>query len=254
MMGVSGGRFPTRRGLVTGGASGIGLAVAKVLLAEGAYVVLLDIDRRGLDQASTSLGCPIVQCDISDEAQVRAAVGTASEAVEGEIDLLVNAAGVYRITPLLEIESKDWGEVLDVNLRGTFLTAKEVVAGLRAAERGGSVVNVASTAAFVGDATEPAGHYNASKGGVLALTRQMAVEWARYRVRVNAVCPGLIDTPMLRLMDDPERGGRYLDARVPLRRLGTAEEVAEAVLFLSSGAASYITGAALTVDGGATAL
>jgi NAD(P)-dependent dehydrogenase (short-subunit alcohol dehydrogenase family) len=248
------GRFTGRRSLVTGAASGIGLAVARALRAEGASVVMLDIDRAGLEAVSDSLACTLLACNVSDDVQVAAAVAAASEALGGKLDLLVNAAGVYRVAPLIELEAKDWNEVVDVNLRGTFLVAKDVVARLAASGTGGTIVNLASTAALVADAAEPAGHYTASKGGVVALTRQMAVEWARYGVRVNAVCPGVIDTPMLRLMDDPQSGQRHLEASVPLQRLGTADEVAQAVLFLSSEAASYITGAALIVDGGATAL
>lgn len=247
-------RFAARRSLVTGAASGIGLAVARALLAEGASVALLDIDRAGLQAAGDTVPGPILECDVSDELQVTAAIGAASEALGGNVELLVNAAGVYRVAPLVDLEAKDWNEVVDVNLRGTFLVAREVVARLDPDGTGGTIVNLASTAALAADATEPAGHYTASKGGVIALTRQMAVEWAHRGVRVNAVCPGVIDTPMLRLMDDPQRGRRYLEASVPLRRLGTADEVAQAVLFLGSEAASYITGAVLTVDGGATAL
>jgi NAD(P)-dependent dehydrogenase (short-subunit alcohol dehydrogenase family) len=251
---MTAGRFSERRGLVTGAASGIGLAVAKGLVAEGAPVALLDIDRGGLEEAKGSLACTSLACDVSDESQVADAVRAASEALGGDIDLLVSAAGVYRVAPLVELGTKDWDEVIDVNLRGTFLVAKEFVARLRSSGIGGTIVNLASTAALVADAAEPAGHYTASKAGVVGLTRQMAVEWAPYGVRVNAVCPGVIDTPMLRLMDEPQEGRRYLETSVPLRRLGTADEVAEAVLFLSSQAASYITGVALTVDGGATAL
>ena len=109
---------------------------------------------------------------------------------------------------------------------------------------------MASTAALVADPSEPAAHYNASKAGVVALTKQLAVEWAPDGVRVNAVAPGVIDTPMLRMMDDPQAGRAYLDARVPLRRLGRAEEVAEVVVFLASARASYMTGATVVVDGG----
>jgi NAD(P)-dependent dehydrogenase (short-subunit alcohol dehydrogenase family) len=251
---MTAGRFSERRALVTGGASGIGLAVAKGLVAEGAPVALLDVDRGGLEEAKASLACTSVAGDVSDESQVADAVRAVSEALGGDIDLLVNAAGVYRVAPLVELEAKDWDEVIDVNLRGTFLVAREFVARLRSSGIGGTIVNLASTAALVADAAEPAGHYTASKAGVVALTRQMAAEWAPLGVRVNAVCPGVIDTPMLRLMDDPQEGRRYLETSVPLRRLGTADEVADAVLFLSSQAASYITGIALTVDGGATAL
>jgi 3-oxoacyl-[acyl-carrier protein] reductase len=115
-------------------------------------------------------------------------------------------------------------------------------------------VNFASTAALVADAAEPSAHYNSSKAGVLALTRQMAVEWAPHGIRANAVCPGVIDTPMLRLMDDPATGRAYLDSGVPLHRLGTADEVAAVAVFLASSDASYLTGTAVTVDGGSTAI
>ncbi|HEX7246756.1 MAG TPA: SDR family oxidoreductase, partial [Actinomycetota bacterium] len=149
-----------------------------------------------------------------------------------------------------------WNEVIDTNLRGTFVVAQEFRRQLRASTpttEQASVVNMASTAALVADRGEPAAHYNASKAGVEALTKQLAVEWAHEGVRVNAVAPGVIDTPMLRMMDDPQAGRAYLDARVPLRRLGRADEVAEVVVFLASARASYITGATVVVDGGVTA-
>ncbi|HXF74230.1 MAG TPA: SDR family NAD(P)-dependent oxidoreductase [Actinomycetota bacterium] len=245
-------RFEGRRALVTGGASGIGLATARLLREEGSAVALLDRAEAALRRAAEELSAEGVVADVSDPAAVPASVERAADALGGPVDVLVNAAGIYRIAPALDLRPEGWDEVLDVNLRGSFLVAREVARRLREARRGGAVVNVSSIAGLIADAGEPAAHYAASKAGVLALTRQLAAEWAPFGIRVNAVCPGVIRTPMLRLMDDPEAGHAYLQARVPLRRLGEPEEVAAAVAFLASEEASYVTGAFLVVDGGVT--
>jgi NAD(P)-dependent dehydrogenase (short-subunit alcohol dehydrogenase family) len=247
------GRMAGRRALITGGAGGIGLACARRLLAEGAEVVLLDRSADALSSAA-GIGAAPVACDIRDPGAVAAAVARAAGLLNGPADVLVNSAGVYRIAPLLDLTPGEWDDVLAVNLRGTFLAGRAVAAALIAAGRPGAIVNISSTAGLVADATEPSAHYNASKAGVLALTRQMAAEWARYGIRANAVCPGVIDTPMLRMMDDPAAGAAYLRTGVPQGRLGSAEEVAAAIAFLASDDASYLTGAAVPVDGGVTAI
>jgi len=239
-----------RRALVTGGASGIGLAAVRRLAAEGARVVA--VDQR--PPPAGGPGVPYLTADVTRPDQVAATVNRAAALLGGPADVLVNAAGIYRIRPLLELTPAEWDETLAVNLRGPFLVGRAVAAALIDAGRPGAIVNIASTAALVADGAEPSAHYNASKAGVLALTRQMAVEWARHRIRVNAVCPGVIDTPMLRLMDDPAAGQAYLDRGVPLGRLGTASEVAAVIVFLASADASYLTATAIPADGGSTAI
>lgn len=246
MSGVEG-----RRALVTGGAGGIGGATAALLRRRGADVALLDLDVEATRRAADALGGYAVTADVREPAEIEVAVEEAAVALGGPPDLLVNAAGVYRIRPAIDLEPAEWDEVLDTNLRGSWLVARAVARRLVAAELPGTIVNLSSTAALVADRAEPAVHYNASKAGVIALTRQLAVELAP-NIRVNAVCPGFIDTSMLRMMDDPEAGRRILDETVPLRRLGRPEEVAELIAFLSSDEAGYVTGVAVPIDGGGT--
>ena len=226
-----------RRALITGGGSGIGAATAEVLRARGVTAVTLDL--RGGD----------VTADVRDEAAVADAVAEAAGLLGGAPDLFVAAAGVYRIEPFLTLTSAEWDDVHAINLRGVFVCGREVARAMVAAGTPGSIVNVASTAALQSDAGEPTVHYNASKAGVVALTRQMAVELAPHGIRVNCVCPGVIDTPMLRVMDDPD-AARFLRESVPMARLGGANEVAATIAYLASDDASYVTGAALPVDGG----
>jgi glucose 1-dehydrogenase len=246
--------FSGRRALVTGAASGIGLATAQHLHRNGAALALLDRRAEELDDIAARMNASRVTCDVVDPGSVERAVAAAEADLGGPIDVLVNAAGIYRIAQAIDLEVSEWNEVLDVNLRGSFLVARAVARSLIRARQGGSIVNLASTAALRADTSEPAAHYNTSKAGIVAVTRQMAAEWGPHGIRVNAVCPGVIDTPMLRMMDDPERGAEYLRSGVPLRRLGTPQEVAACIAFLASEQAAYVTGVALPIDGGATAL
>src|SRR5262245_18180814 len=156
------GRMGSRRALITGGAGGIGLACARRLLAEGAEAVLLDRRADALSAAASVRAAPVA-CDIRDPGAVAAAVARAAELLNGPADVLVNSAGGYKIAPLLDVTPGEWGEVMAVNLRGTFLAGRAVATALIAAVRPGAIVNISSTAGLVADASEPSAHYNASK-------------------------------------------------------------------------------------------
>jgi NAD(P)-dependent dehydrogenase (short-subunit alcohol dehydrogenase family) len=239
------GRFAGRRALVTGAASGIGAAVAMRLVDEGAGVAGLD---RAWDGQADDPGLTVrLTADVRDPEAVEAAIREAIEVLGGPPDVLVNAAGVYSVRPLLETSLAEWDEVLAINLRGTFLVATSAV---RAGLGPGSIVNLSSVAAFEGSTVAQSGAYRASKAAVSSLTRQMAVEWAGRGVRVVAVAPGVIDTPTVRLSGDHDGGRARLEASVPLGRLGTAGEVAAVVCFAASAEAAYLTGTVLVVDGG----
>ena len=235
--------------LVTGAARGIGLAVAKRFLADDWRVVLLDIEDDLLEKSVAALAEPdvtmAVTCDVSDAN----AVTTAFAAIErrfGRLDALVNNAGIAVFTPLMETSEADWNRVIKVNLTGPFLCSKAAVPLMR--ERGGgAIVNITSISGLRASTLRSA--YGTSKAGLAHLTKQLAVELASLGIRVNGVAPGPVDTAMAKAVHSPEIRADYHDA-IPLNRYGLEEELAEAVFFLCSDRASYITGQILAVDGG----
>jgi NAD(P)-dependent dehydrogenase (short-subunit alcohol dehydrogenase family) len=234
--------------LVTGAARGIGLATAKRFLADGWRVALLDIERQLLDDAVAALADPghtlAIHCDVSDAAAVADAIA-ALQARFGRLDALVNNAGIAVFAPLLETQDQDWNRVLAVNLTGPFLCTKAAAPLMR--EHGGAIVNITSISAVRASTLRSA--YGTSKAGLAHLTKQLAVELASLGIRVNAVAPGPVDTAMAKAVHSPEIRADYHDA-IPLNRYGLEEELAEAIFFLCSDRASYITGQILAVDGG----
>jgi 3-oxoacyl-[acyl-carrier protein] reductase len=244
--------------LISGGTSGIGLATAERLIEEGSRVFVAGLDDGEVSAAVAVLAqrgdAAGLACDVSVVAQAGRLVEAAERALGG-IDVLINNAGTARRDRFLDIAASDWDRILAVNLRGMFLVAQGV--SRRMAERGrGVIVNMSSTNGLAGEADYA--HYNASKGGVLQLTRTMAAELGRHGIRVNALCPGYIRTPLndaiSAQLGAEDFEAAYVAERIPLRRVGRADEVAAAYAFLASDDASFIHGAALVVDGGQLAV
>ena len=227
--------------VVTGGASGIGAASAARLGAEGATVITVDVTD-GADR----------QLDVRDEEAI-AALFADVVVQHSRVDIVVNAAGVAGGGPVHILDETEWDRVVDINLKGTFLVAKHAAIAMLPL-KSGSIVNIASIEGLEG--TEGGSSYNASKGGVVMLTKSIAIDYGRRGIRVNCICPGAIDTPMLRSIIDPDGMASYTERMREehlLGRFGQASEVAAAVAFLASDDASFITGHALVVDGGFTA-
>jgi NAD(P)-dependent dehydrogenase (short-subunit alcohol dehydrogenase family) len=243
--------------LVSGGTSGIGLATARRLLEEGCTVYVCGVAEDDTTAALAELGPlgPVAGsvCDVRFADQVRAMVD-AAETFTGGIEVLANNAGVAWREAFLDITVDHWDSMTAVNLRGMFLVAQEVSRRMVAGGRHGSIVNMASTNALGGEASYA--HYNATKGAVLQLTRTMAVELGPVGIRVNALCPGYIDTPLNRgiASDLPAFADEYARDNIPLGRAGTAQEVAAAYAYLASDDSSFVNGTAFVVDGGQLAV
>jgi 3-oxoacyl-[acyl-carrier protein] reductase len=243
------GRLEGKVALVTGGARGIGKAIALRLAAEGASVGLVDLMDSGSETArevQENTGVPTVffKADISKEEECKAAVA-AVEAALGPVDVLVNNAGITRDGLALTMTEADWDAVLTVNLKGAFLMSKAVLRGM-VKRRGGSIIGISSVVARRGNAGQV--NYSAAKAGMIGLTKSLAREVASRNVRVNAVAPGYIETEMTAAL--PEAARKALIDQIPLARIGSPEAVAAAVAFLAGDDSSFITGAVIPVDGG----
>ena len=242
---------PRSRVLITGAAAGIGLAIARRLARDGLALALNDKNSPALEAIAGELSDAGVEAtalpgDISDAAVIdRLALDA------GPVDGLVNCAGIYPVTSVMDLSADEWDRVLGINLRTPFLLSRAVARGMIAAGRGGSIVNISSTASVL--ARPGIAHYGASKAGLNQLTRVLAVELAPHAIRVNAILPGVIETETVAAALTTPAARQEMaakQARIPLGRLGTPEEIAEVAAFLLSPAASYSTGSLVTADGG----
>lgn len=240
--------------MVTGGASGIGKAIAELAAGQKCHVVIMDVNYEAAELvasklASTDCRCLAVTCDVRDPASVEQTVKQIEEEL-GPIDGLVTSAGVSRPSPAETMPMEKWATVLDINLTGSFLVCQAV--GRRMIERRtGSIVAISSVDGFGGHANRA--NYTASKFGIAGMVKSLAIDWGRHGVRVNAVAPGIVDTPLLRANLSADHVQGVMCDRVPMARLSTAEDQANVCLFLLSDAAAYVTGAVIPVDGGLTA-
>jgi len=248
------GSLAGRRAAITGAASGIGRAVATSFAAEGARLALLDKSAHGVTQLADELALPrgaerplAVPCDIRSGAAVNDAFGVIRSALGG-IDILVCCAGIREIADSLTITHEQWEQTIAVDLNGTFYCCQAAALAMSESGNGGVIINVASVTGLIGESERPA--YTAAKHGVLGLTKSLACDLAQYGIRVNAICPGLIRTPLTEgyFSDDSFLEG--LKAAIPLGTYGKPRQIADAAIFLASAHAEYITGIALPVDGG----
>lgn len=247
------GRLEGKSCLISGGAKGLGAAQARLFAREGARVTVGDVrDSDGAliveELRASGADSLFVRLDVTSEADWEGAIGAVMEAF-GALDVLVNNAGIYNRAPVADTTLEEWERVMDVNSTGVFLGTKHAIPAMRRSG-GGSIVNMSSVAGLVGSRTQTV--YNASKGAVRLLTKSTAVQYAADGIRANSVHPGVIETDMIQevIRTEEERATRM--SLTPIGRFGTAEDVANGVLFLASDEASYVTGAELVIDGGLT--
>ena len=244
-------KFANQTAIVTGAASGIGKATAQALAAAGAHVIVADIDTAGGEACAAALRAQghratFMRVDMTDPESI-AAFAASAQSQHGRIDVLVNAAGWGRTAPFLEGTPELWSKLVALNFVGPMTLTKALLPAM-IEHAGGRIVNVASDAGRVGSLGETV--YSGAKGGLIAFTKSLARETARHRINVNCVCPGPTDTPLMAAV--PDKVKEALIKAIPFRRLGKPEEVADAVMFLASNRASYITGQVLSVSGGLT--
>jgi NAD(P)-dependent dehydrogenase (short-subunit alcohol dehydrogenase family) len=244
-----------KRVLISGGSRGIGKATAQRFLEEESAVFFCGFDPKEVSTTLhelSSLGkIDGMSCDVSLEEEVNHLV-EAAEGFLGGLDVLINNAGIAWQENFLEITQANWDHIMAVNLRGQFLVAQAVARRMVAAGKGGVIVNMSSTNGLVGE--EQYAHYNASKGGILLLTKTMALELGKFDIRVNALCPGYILTPLNREIYPSQVVEAYIEEKIPLKRAGQPEDVAAAYAFLASEDAAFIHGTGLVIDGGQIAL
>lgn len=243
------GKLQDKVAIITGGASGIGAETAKLFVSEGAKVVLVDLNEekgKAFEAELKALNHDILflKANITSEEEV-ANVFKQTVDTFGKVDVVFNNAGIGRVHPSHDLEYSEWRNTVNVDLDGVFLVARESIREMLKTG-GGTIVNTASMYGWVGSPGSAA--YNAAKGGVVNLTRSLALEYAEQNIRVNALCPGFIDTPII-----PEENKQALSVATPMKRLGKPEEMAKGVLFLASDDSSYMTGNSLIIDGGYTA-
>ena len=243
-MGLSG-----KVALVTGGSRGIGFATAKILSENGAKIVITGKDKDRLEKSTLKISGSIgIIADIKNSKDVKNVVSKTIEKF-GKLDILVNNAGIFpKIKLLHEIDEDEWNEVLDVNLTGQFRFTKEAIPHLQ--KTGGSIINISSDAGLKAYQGFNADAYSASKAALIVLTKCWALEYAKDKIRVNCICPGVVDTDMTKPFLKNQKDIEFMNNEHPLGRIGQPEEIGKAALYFTSDDASWVTGAILTVDGG----